>query len=217
MSVPAETAEHRAALYEGLLRRNRLVRILRIGLPVIGLVLFAGLAGQIVIASFLGQYGISNIIIDRDNLTVETPAYSSVAADGTMFTISSREARASMGNTDLLQLEDSELTVTKPDGSWMKAGAQSSQLRLSSQSVTVPGSMVVTDSNGTRGEVREVEADLLTESLQSSGPARIEYSSGVTIDAQRMGYDGKARLWTFDRATLTIPQTDDPAALEPNE
>lgn len=217
MTAEADTAEHRAALYDALVRRNRLVQILRIGLPLIGLVVLAGLVGQIMIASFLGQYGISNIIIDRDNLTVETPAYSSMAADGTMFTISSRQARASMGNTDLLQLEESELTVTKPDGSWMKAGADSSQLRLSAQSVTVPGSMVVTDSNGTRGEVREVEANLLTESLRSAGPARIEYSSGVSIDADRMDYDGKARLWTFERATLTIPEAGDPAAAESNE
>ena len=88
MSIAArtETAEQRAAIYAALIRRNRLVGLLRIGLPVIGGIVLAGLLVQLFIGSLIPDFGFANITIDRDNLVVETPAYSGVGADGTVYT-----------------------------------------------------------------------------------------------------------------------------------
>jgi hypothetical protein len=167
----------------------------------------AGLLIQIALASLLNEFGISNISIDRDNLVVETPSYSSMTADGTMYSVASEDARASLGDTDLLHLTGSELTVTKPNGSWMKASAAKSEMRLSAQTVYVPGVMNIADSRGTEGTIAGVRADMSGESMTSDGPAKIRYHNGTTLDAESMAYDGKQQVWQFNRVTLVVPST----------
>jgi len=207
MLASAQNAEQRTRIYEGLEQRNRLVAILRIGLPVLGALVLAGLLLQIFVASLLDEFGISNIRIDRDNLVVETPSYSSMAADGTMYAMASEDARAALGDTDLLHLTKAQLMVTKPNASWMQALAEQADMRLSSQLFYVPGAMAIADSRGTRGTVTGVHADMSKETLISDGPARITYYNGTTLDAASMTYDGKRQLWQFRRATLVVPGT----------
>jgi lipopolysaccharide export system protein LptC len=207
MLASAQDAVERSRIYEGLTRRNRVVSFLRFGLPVLGVIVLAGLLVQIALASLLNEFGISNISIDRDNLVVETPSYSSMTADGTMYSVASEDARASLGDTDLLHLTGSQLTVTKPNGSWMKASAQQSEMRLSAQTVYVPGVMNIADSRGTEGTIAGVRADIPGESMTSDGPAKIRYHNGTTLDAESMAYDGKQQVWQFNRVTLVVPST----------
>ena len=207
MLASAQDAVERSRIYEGLTRRNRIVSILRIGLPVLGVIVLAGLLVQIAIASLLNEFGISNISIDRDNLVVETPSYSSMTADGTMYSVASEDARASLGDTDLLHLTGSQLTVTKPNGSWMKASAAQSEMRLSAQTVYVPGVMNIADSRGTEGTITGVRADISGEKMTSDGPAKIRYHNGTTLDAESMAYDGRQQVWQFNRVTLVVPST----------
>jgi lipopolysaccharide export system protein LptC len=217
MLASAQNAEERTAIYEALVRRNRIVRILRVGLPVLGAVVLAGLVVQLVIGSLLDEFGISGISIDRDNLVVETPSYSSMTADGTQYAVASQGARAALGDTDLLHLDGAELMVTKPSGSWMSAKALQADMRLSSQRVFVPEAMEIADSRGTSGTIIGVHADLTAESMVSEGAASIRYYNGTTLDAASMAYDGKAQTWIFTRVTLTVPPppTAAPASSEP--
>lgn len=207
MLASAQNAEQRSRIYDGLMHRNRRVAILRIGLPVIGAVVLAGLLLQIAIASLLNDFGISSISIDRDNLVVETPSYSSMTADGTMYAVASQGARASLGDTDLLHLDQAELMMTKPSGTWMSARAAAAEMRLSAQTVQVPGTMDIADSRGTKGTIVGVRADILSESMVSDGPAHIRYHNGTTLDAESMAYDGDAQVWQFNRVTLVVPST----------
>lgn len=207
MLASAQDAGTRARIYAGLEQRNRFVAILRVGVPALGVLVFLGLTLQLILAGMMNQFGIANIRIDRDNLVVDNPSYSSMTADGTMYTVMSQSARTALGDTDLLHLSQATLNVTKPDGSWMKAEAEAADMRLSSQSVFVPEAMGIADSRGTTGTVEGVTADLVSESLVSEGPARIRYHNGTTLDADTMTYDGKRQLWQFNRATLVIPDT----------
>ncbi|MFY8031936.1 MAG: hypothetical protein ACOVO5_08895, partial [Devosia sp.] len=90
MLASAQNAEERTAIYEALVRRNRLVRILRVGLPLLGAIVLLGLLVQLVVGSLLDEFNISGISIDRDNLVVETPSYSSMTADGTQYAVASQ-------------------------------------------------------------------------------------------------------------------------------
>lgn len=207
MLASAQDAGVRARVHAGLEQRNRLVGILRVGLPALGALVLAGLVLQIVLASLLDQFGISNIRIDREKLVVDTPSYSSMTADGTMYAVESESAQAALGDTDLLHLSNAALTVTKPDGSWLKADAQAADMRLSAQTVSVRELMGIADSRGTNGTIRGVRVNLVTELMVSDGAASIRYHNGTTLDAETMTYDGKLQLWQFNRVTLVVPGT----------
>lgn len=204
MLASAQNAEERSQIYAALGRRNRLVRILRVGLPALGALVLASLVLQLVIGSLLNDFGISNIRIDRENLVVDTPSYSSMTADGTMYSVSSQDARASLGDTDLLHLTTAQLTVAKPSGSTMSAKATEAEMRLSSQRVFVPGEMEFSDSQGTTGIIVGVHADLVGETMVSDGPAHIVYHNGTRLEADTMSYDGKAQTWVFNGASLVV-------------
>lgn len=207
MLASAQNAEQRSRIYDGLMQRNRLVAMLRIGLPVLGVVVLLGLLLQLFVASLLDQFGIANIRIDRDNLVVETPSYSSMTADGTQYAVTSDGARASLGDTDLLYLTRARLTVTKPSGAWIKASAEAAEMRLSTQSIYVPEAMEIGDSRGTEGTIIGVRADMMSENMVSDGPAKIRYHNGTTLDAESMSYDAKRQTWQFNGVTLIVPST----------
>lgn len=207
MLASAQDAGVRARVYARLEQRNRLVGILRVGLPALGVLVLAGLLLQIAVASLLDQFGISNIRIDRESLVVDTPSYSSMTADGTRYSVASQSAQAALGDTDLLHLSKAALTLTKPDGSWLKADAETADMRLSEQTVFVREVMGIADSRGTSGTIRGVHADLVSESMVSDGAASIRYHNGTTLDAETMTYDGKRQLWQFNRVTLVVPST----------
>ncbi len=49
-------AERRAAILETLAWRNRIVSLLRLAVPAIGLLAFLALIGQIIVAGMMGSY-----------------------------------------------------------------------------------------------------------------------------------------------------------------
>jgi lipopolysaccharide export system protein LptC len=209
MSIAArtETAEQRAAIYATLVRRNRLVAVLRIGLPVIGGIVLTGLLLQLYIGSLVPDFGFANITIDRDNLVVETPSYSGVGADGTVYTVGARAARAAIGNTDLIHLTGALFSLKETSGATFSAEAEAAQLRLSEQIVLVDGITRVVGSNGTSGTVEAVEVEVPSERMKSRGRADLTFAGGSTLKADTMSYDGKAQVWTFDNVTLHLTQT----------
>jgi hypothetical protein len=201
------TADQRSAIFARLNARNRLVRVLRFGLPVIGAIILAGLLLQIYIGSLVPDFGFANITIDRDNLVVEAPTYAGVGTDGTRYTLSAATARAAFGNTDLIDLTGAAFRMTQPGGEVIAADADLAELMVSSQVVTVDGPMRINTASGISGIVGDAVVDIDGESLVAPGGADLAFDDGTTLEAATMTYDGAAGLWSFTGVTLEIAET----------
>lgn len=208
MTARAETAKQRKAVFAALERRNRLVGILRIGVPALGLVVFSGLVLQIVVASLAADFGIGRITLDRDSVVVETPQYSGVMGDGSTYLVSAASARAPLSQMDLIKLSDGVLLVEKQDGASMKAEAPTALLDTTREQVTIEGEAFVSNSQGARGTLNASFVDYPAQTVTSTGGVDITFSDGMNLKAQTMHYDGA--LWRFSRVTLTIPPTGAP-------
>jgi lipopolysaccharide export system protein LptC len=209
MSIAArtETAEQRSAIYASLVSRNRLVGILRYGLPAIGAIMLAGLLLQIYIGSLVPNFGFANIVLDRDNLVVEAPSYSGVGEDGTVYSLAAGEARAAIGNTDLINLRSAAVTMKQPTGTTFSAAAEDAQFSVSRQHVVVTGRTMVMGSNGLSGVVGDAVVDIPGESMVATGGADLKFPDGMTIKSSTMSYEAKAKRWTFDRVTVGFTST----------
>lgn len=209
MSIAArtETIEQRSSIYERLVRRNRLVAILRIGLPLVGAIVLGGLLLRLYIGSLVPDFGFANITIDRDNLVVDTPNYSGVGADGTVYTVGATSARASIGDTDLIHMTGASFALKQPSGATYEARAGQARMRLSAQLLTVEGPTEISGSNGLYGTIIDAEIEVGTERMRSGGSVHVTFEGGSTLEAQSMSYDGKAQLWTFNRATVMLAST----------
>lgn len=212
MNLHADAAQ-RLAIYRSLEARNRIVSILRIGVPVLGAVALSSLLLQIYVSSRTARFGISQIVVSPDSVTVETPEYSGVLDDGTAYRVAATSARADVDATDRIGLSDAMLTMIKPDGVTIRVGTPSAVLDTTGQIVEIPGVADVSNSEGTKGVLNDTVFDYVAQRLTGRGAVDVDYADGTHLVAEGVTYDATAMVWTFTRATVTLPDT--PGATEP--
>ena len=201
-----DTLEQRTAILRSLAGRNRLVAILRIGVPIIGVILFAALALQIYVANLARQFGVSGISIDRNNLVVETPSYSATGADGTRYTMEAASARAALNNPDAIALTTTAITLNQPSGSIFTLKASDAEMTMSTQQLAMPGATIA-GNDGMHGTLNDVVADLSRRNIVARGKVNIVFSDNSSIDASAMDYNSRTQTWTFTAATVILPET----------
>ncbi len=206
MDLQADSAQ-RLAIYQRLEHRNRLVAILRIAVPALGVIVLAVLLVQIYLSSLTGRFGVGSVSVTRENVTIETPEYAGVLDNGTTYRVWSRSAAAAIEAPDQISLSESELVMHRPSGLVTQVSAQNALLDIGTDTVTIPGIAVIDESSGTAGTVTDSVFDYAAQKLLSNGPVHIDYADGTTLNGVGMTYDAESAIWTFSRVTVTLPYT----------
>jgi len=205
-SARTATADQRFRIYKRLNRRNRLIGLLRLAVPSLGALMLAGLLTEIVFfSSNSADFGIGRVTVNRDTVTVETPRYSGVATDGSTYTVQAATAQARLNATDTIDLTEATLVLVKTDGTEMRAAAAAAVLQTGKEQVTVPGVTEISNSAGTHGTLHGGFLDSKAQELTASGAVDVTFADGMTLQANALHYDYSAAIWTFSRATLSIP------------
>lgn len=199
------TAQQRLRIYKRLNRRNRWIAVLRLAVPCAGAVVLAGLLVQIVFFSASGDFSIGRVTVDRDVVTVESPRYSGVTADGSTYTVQAATAKARLDAADLIDLTDATLVLVKPDASEMHAAATDAALDSARQQVNVPGVTRISNSAGAHGTVVGGFLDSKAQVMTASGAVDMTFPDGMTLKANGLRYDWGAAIWTFSGARITMP------------
>ncbi len=205
MAATAAAAGPRARTYAALARRNRFVGRLRVLVPVVGVVAFAVLVVQMVIGNMALEFSIGRVTIDRNRLTVETPTYSGVMADGASYSITAGTASAALDNPTMIELGDTSLFLRRATGVEVTAFASTARLDTQNQVVDVPGLTEVGDSSGLRATVYGLHVDGPGETARTSGPVRIAFGTGQVVEAETLGYDATTGLWQMTGVRLVLP------------
>jgi lipopolysaccharide export system protein LptC len=208
MASLAQQSSDRALTYRRLLRRNRVVAVLRWGVPALGVLVFAGLAVQIVIAQLSQRFAAAGISIDRGTLIVDTPRYSGTLSTGAAYTLSADEARIAVDRTNIIDV--SGVLVTLTDGSQrMDARAAEARIDTTGQRVEVDGRFAIGDNAGNSGVLNRSVIDWPAQRLSSTGPAEITFADGTALSAGGgLLYDAAREVWTFTGVRLVIPGSD---------
>ena len=214
MLDPQADAAERLAVYRRLEGRNRIVAILRIGVPALGAIILAALIGQIYVSSLSNRFGVGRIAVTRDNVTVDAPEYSGVLEDGTTYHVSAANAVAAIDATDLIALTDAALTMERVTGVTMDVTAPAATLDTAQEIVTIEGIAYVEDSTGTSGTIYNSVFDYVSQTLLGEGAVHIDYADGTTLDGTDMTYDARSMVWTFSGANVTLPSTPGTATSE---
>lgn len=204
-----DTLEQRTAILGRLTRHNRIVGILRYGVPALGAVIFVALALQIFLGNLLQQYDISGFSIDRGNLVVETPGFTAAGDDGTLYEMKAATARAALDRPDQLLLSTPSITAGRQGEPSYHATASDALLDTVRQLLTVPGLTNISSDDGMSGTIAGMATDLRAKSMQSDGAVNIEFADGTTLAATGMTFDSSGRVWTFGAVTLVLPDLPD--------
>jgi len=178
------------------------------------------LVAQIVVANIARQYGVAGIRIDRGNVVVDSPKYSGVGSDGSRYVVTATEARTPIDKPDMITMTNATLEFTKPGGSAMFGKAKLATMDTASQIVVAPGVVDVSGEDGLTGTLTDFRSDMAAEITTANGPVDITLSDGTNILGSTMLYDGKASLWTFTDATVTmndLPGAEDDLSEMPTE
>ena len=206
MSARAETAELRLQIFNALRARNRIVAILRIGVPGIGAVVFLGVVTQILIASVANDFGIGRVTVNGDQVTVDTPTYAGIMSNGDTYKISAEGAHTALTDMSVIDLKKIGVVLVKPDGTQMAAQSETAALETIRQTVTIPGTTEVSDSRGNSGTLDKVFIDGPRQTMKANGKVSMLMKDGATINADALDYSAKTAVWTFKNATLTVPE-----------
>lgn len=194
----------RAEILGSLITRNRVVAVLRIAVPLIGLGAFALLVGQIYLSNMMRQYGVSGIRIDRGNVVVDAPRYSGTGADGSVYLLTAREAHTPLADSDQISMINPTLQYSRSTGGGYFGSAAAATMNTRTQIAIVPGLTSISGDDGMEGTLDSVEADMASERVTASGPVDITLANGTTITGSSMVHDGKAGTWTFTDATVIM-------------
>lgn len=206
MNLHADAAT-RQAIYRRLMARNRIVSILRIGVPVLGMVALASLLGQIYLSSLTSRFGIGKITVTRESVSVDAPEYAGLLDDGTAYRVSATAAQASIDATDQIALSDARLAMTRPDGVVTRVDAKAAVFDTTQELVVIKDIANIETSEGTRGVVADSVFDYQAQMLTGQGPVTIDYADGTHLVAEGLVYNAKTMIWTFTRATVTLQDT----------
>ncbi|MBU1304064.1 MAG: hypothetical protein KKF33_00905 [Alphaproteobacteria bacterium] len=205
-NIEADSAR-RTRVYQGLIRRNRVVGVLRLAVPVVGALVLIALIGEIYISSLGTRFGVGRIEVTRDSVSIDTPEYAGVLDNGTAYRVWASQARAAIGDTNRVALTDARLVMRKRDGVTTTITAVASTLDLANETVTIPGVANIVESTGTVGTIVNSVFDYANQKLVGEGPVHVDQADGTTLDSVGMTYDTNTARWTFSRAIVTLPST----------
>ena len=200
-----DTYDQRADLLGAIIMRNRLVSVLRIVVPALGVVALAVLVGQIYLGGLIRQYGVAGIRIDRGDIVVEAPQYAGTGSNGSRYVATAREARTRVLGGNDIDMTDATLEMYTADGNTYFVTAKSAHLNTVSEVIRAPGKVDVSGTDGLVGTLNDVDADQRAETVTSNGPVDLLLSDGTTIVGDDMVRDGKTQTYTFTNATVVVP------------
>jgi lipopolysaccharide export system protein LptC len=200
-----QTFDQRTEILGRLVTRNRIVTLLRVVVPALGVVALLVLLGQIWLSNLARQYGVSGIRIDRGNLVVETPQYSEIGSDGTQYFVAARDARTPLNSPGEIEMADPKFTYVRPGRSPFHATALTGSVNTETHLVRAPGRVTVTTDEGLVGTMYELNADMRAQVTTAKGPVDITMPDGSHLTADDLHYQGSTNVWTFHNATLEVP------------
>jgi lipopolysaccharide export system protein LptC len=202
-----DAAAKRSRIYRGFERRNRFVGYLRILVPGVGVIVFVLLAGQVVIANLAENFSIGRVSLQADRMVVETPSYSGVTNDGSIYKITALSAEVGLGAIDAITLNGATLVIDDAGGVQTTAKAARADLQTTDETVKVEGQTTFTTTAGTSGALQGMDLAFTGPVVTASGAVSFRFADGEQLDAANMHYDGTTGTWTFSKVTLTLPDT----------
>jgi hypothetical protein len=206
MSAQPDTA-NRLRTYQRLTLRNRVVGVLRLAVPLLGIVVLVLLVGQIYLSSLGSRFGVGQISVTRERVSIDAPQYSGVLDDGSIYRVSATSAEAALDATDVMDLSTASLSVVRTDGVTMDLSASMARLDTTRELVTIAGDTHVVESTGTTSTFANSVFDWQKQELTGRGPVVVDYADGTHLVAKGLVYNAKTAVWTFTDATVTLPNT----------
>lgn len=212
MLARAETAEQRSAIYSRLMARNRLIAILRLGMPALGVLVVALFVAQLYLKDLTRNFSAAGFGFDRNALIVEAPRFTGATPDGSTWRLEAEAAGASLADFGAILLRGITLSLTDADGAVMSASADRARFLTANQILAIEGTLTVSRSDGSGGTFEQATIDWGGEVLVAEGAVSLILPGGMALDAEAARFDFGGGDWSFTRPRVGLgaPWEDTP-------
>lgn len=205
MAAASDLIAPKGSIYAALERRNRLIGLLRICVPILGVLVLMVLLGQIIVANIASQFLPEGVRVANDRLVIDAPSYSGMMQDGTRYSIVSREATAAISAADLIDLTGAHIELERPSGQVVIGDSSTAQFSFSTQRVAVPRVMDVINSDGAKAQLHNTVFDWSAQTMHTADGVEVVFSDGTILKGATLDYDAVTETWDFTGVTLTVP------------
>lgn len=206
-----ERAKHQAD------RHSRRVRLMKIGLPIIGVIVAGAVVVRTLLYSFMPALDMPTVLFSKDGLTMVEPHLSGRSRDRT-YDITADRATQDFANPKAVKLERLTGRIEMTDGAWAKVTAKSGLYDGNHDALTLTEAIVATTSTG---YVLKTDAGLINLSsgdMTTDSPVHIDGPAG-TIDSKGARVANGGKLITFINGVhvfikggeVPLPAADAPA------
>ncbi len=197
--------------FRAAMRHSRLVRITRVGLPVL----------IVVSAAVFGAYrwfdpmnalarlpvSVDAMVISGTKIIMQQPRLSGYTKDERAYTVVARTAAKELTNPDALELEDIRTTLMMPDGRPMEITARDGFYNGKTEMLRLKNNVVVSSAEY-EVTLQEALINIRAGTVVSEQPVVVNMLQG-TISANRIEVSGSGEVVKFDGGvTLVIDRED---------
>ena len=170
-------------------RHSRLVRFLRIGIPVFVVVVLAvtALAAYFNPLRMLGRLplDLGNLVVAGTKITMEQPRISGFTQDNRAYDLSARAAAQDMTQPDLVELRELQARIDMQDKSKVEVSATSGVYDSKLETLTLRQNILLTSSTGYAARLSEAVIDVRKGNVVSEKPVSVDLLNG-TLNANRL-------------------------------
>jgi lipopolysaccharide export system protein LptC len=195
-------------------RHSRLVRVLRVGVPVSVVVLLAviGLMTYFNPLRLLGTLPIDlgNLVVSGTKITMERPRISGFTPDNRAYDLSATAAAQDLTQPDLVELKQLQARIDMQDKSKVEISAISGVYNSKQETLTLRQNIVLTSSTGYAARLSEAVIDVRKGNVVSERPVSVDLLNG-TLDANRLEVVDAGERVVFGGGVamvLTLPNDD---------
>jgi lipopolysaccharide export system protein LptC len=189
-------------IFRSAVRHSRLVRVLRIGIPLViaGAVVTAAIASWIKPLAVLAKLpvNIGNLVISGTKITMQQPRMAGFTRDQRQYDMTAQAAAQDLANPDVVELQGIQAKMEMQDKAIFTTTANIGVFQTKTEMLTLRQNVLVTSSNGLKARLAEALVEIRTGKIVSEKPVEVT-SPTLTINANRMEITESGDFIRFER------------------
>lgn len=186
------TAAHQRRARSSARRHTRLVKTLRVLLPLSGVAIVIVLFGSALLKSLVPLNSIGNIDVTSEGLVMNDPNLAGRLNDGRAYKVSAAKAVQSFSDTSRISLTDLLATLNLGDDQTVEVNSRSGVFDTDEEWMTLSDGIVLTTTDGYRVDLSTARIDFKNSSMVSDNKVKIVSKTfDLTADAVKILDEGK--------------------------
>jgi lipopolysaccharide export system protein LptC len=209
--------------FRAAVRHSRLVRVLRVAIPLVVLLLFAAA----MLATWFNPFrmlaklpvGFGDLVVSGTRITMEQPRLSGYTRDARAYELTARAAAQDVTKPDLVELQDIHAKIEMQDKTLMEMSAVNGVYDAKAEMLTLGENILLKSSTGYQGRLSEAVVDIRKGNIVSEKPVEVTMLNG-TLNANRLEVVDAGDLVRFDGGvamTLMLNYNNSPPGAKPSD